>query len=101
MWSKQTKISPIFEQVIDVFLLSKDRQPSILRGQAVYLPIPMVLAWIGLTIGEMIPRFPMGADQYRSLRFDNTVDENDVTAFDQRPDDLRTLTDYLTPEPSA
>lgn len=59
------------------------------------VPIPMVLARIGLTIGGMVPRFPMGADQYRSLRFDNTVSENDVTAFDRRPDGLRTLADYL------
>lgn len=64
------------------------------------LPIPMPLAKLGLTIGGVVPGFPMGADQYRSLRFDNTVDSgdpnaNDVRAFGVDPSDLRTLDDYL------
>lgn len=65
------------------------------RVDTVVIPIPMVFARLGLTIGDLIPRFPMGVDQYRSLQFDNTVDENDVSAFDRHPSDLRTLTDYL------
>lgn len=59
------------------------------------LPVPNVFARIGLTLGEKLPGFPMGADQYRSLEFDNTVDDNDVRSFGQTPDDLRTLDDYL------
>jgi NADH dehydrogenase len=64
------------------------------------LPIPMPLAKLGLTVGGAVPGFPMGPDQYRSLRFDNTVgggdpDANDVRAFGVDPADLRTLDDYL------
>jgi uncharacterized protein YbjT (DUF2867 family) len=61
----------------------------------VVLPIPMLLARFGLTIAGAIPGIPMGPDQYRSLRFDNTVGNNDVTVFDRSTDDLRTLADYL------
>ncbi|WP_231183018.1 complex I NDUFA9 subunit family protein [Haladaptatus sp. DYF46] len=59
------------------------------------LPIPMPLAGIGLTIAGAIPFVPMGADQYRSLKFDNTVSDNDVGAFGRTPEELRPLADYL------
>ncbi|WP_423744648.1 complex I NDUFA9 subunit family protein (plasmid) [Haladaptatus sp. SPP-AMP-3] len=59
------------------------------------LPIPMPLAGIGLTVADAIPFVPMGSDQYRSLKFDNTVSENDVRTFDREAGDLRTLADYL------
>ncbi len=59
------------------------------------VPIPMALAGVGLRIGGAIPGFPMGPDQYRSLRFDNTVADNDVTEFGVRVADLTTLADYL------
>jgi uncharacterized protein YbjT (DUF2867 family) len=67
----------------------------------VVLPVPMVLARIGLAIGGAIPGFPMGPDQYRALRFDNTVAENDVTAFGRESADLRTLADYLARTPDS
>ena len=60
------------------------------------LPIPMVLARIGLTIGGFVPGFPMGADQYRSLRFDNTVSENRIDEFPSVQSDLQTFDAYLT-----
>ncbi|MFC6962321.1 complex I NDUFA9 subunit family protein [Halocatena marina] len=63
--------------------------------RVVVLPIPMLFARIGLTIASVIPGVPMGPDQYRSLKFDNTVSDNDVTAFGETADNLRTLTDYL------
>ena len=67
------------------------------RGRSLrVLPIPMALAKIGLILGGLLPGFPMGPDQYRSLRFDNTVTENDVSAFGRAPSSLRTLRDYLT-----
>jgi NADH dehydrogenase len=64
------------------------------------LPIPMPLAKLGLTVGGIIPRFPMGPDQYRSLQFDNSVgggdpNANNVRAFGVDPADLRTFDDYL------
>jgi NADH dehydrogenase len=61
----------------------------------VVLPVPMALARVGLTLAGAVPGFPMGADQYRSLEFDNTVADNDVAAFGRDPATLRTLADYL------
>lgn len=61
----------------------------------VVLPIPMLFARLGLTIAGVIPGIPMGPDQYRSLKFDNTVENNDVAVFDRSPDDCRTLAEYL------
>ncbi|QCJ46057.1 complex I NDUFA9 subunit family protein [Haloprofundus sp. MHR1] len=59
------------------------------------VPVPMGLAGIGLGIGGKIPGFPMGSDQYRSLKFDNTTDDNDIDAFGKRASDLKTLDAYL------
>lgn len=64
------------------------------------VPIPMGLAKLGLTIGGRVPGFPMGPDQYRALRFDNTVgggdaSANDVQAFSVSQADLRSLGGYL------
>ncbi len=59
------------------------------------LPVPMTLAKIGLTVGGSVPGFPMGPDQYRSLKFDNTVTANDVTAFGRTEADLRSFEEYL------
>jgi len=65
------------------------------------LNIPMGLAGVGLKLLDSIPGAPMGADQYRSLQFDNTTTENDVTAFGVAPDELRSLADYLGVEAAA
>ncbi|WP_266078713.1 complex I NDUFA9 subunit family protein [Haladaptatus caseinilyticus] len=66
------------------------------EGQPVTIvSVPMALAGAGLKIGGTIPGAPMGADQYRSLKFDNTVQENDVTAFGVEPSSLTTLATYL------
>jgi NADH dehydrogenase len=59
------------------------------------IPIPMALAGIGLTLAGKIPGFPMGADQYRSLQFDNTTADNDIGAFGVSESDLTTLGAYL------
>jgi NADH dehydrogenase len=63
--------------------------------------IPMGLAGVGLKLLDNVPGAPMGTDQYRSLRFDNTTTENDVTAFGVAPDELRSLADYLGVEAAA
>lgn len=59
------------------------------------VPVPMALAGVGLSVGGKIPGFPMGADQYRSLQFDNTTDENAVSAFGVDPAELTSLAAYL------
>ncbi|RLM57047.1 complex I NDUFA9 subunit family protein [Halobellus sp. Atlit-31R] len=59
------------------------------------VPVPMGLAKVGLTIGDAIPGFPMGKDQYRSLQFDNVTSDNDVGAFGVGVGELTTLESYL------
>ncbi|ADQ66243.1 nucleoside-diphosphate sugar epimerase [Halogeometricum borinquense DSM 11551] len=59
------------------------------------VPIPMGLAKVGLTIGGAIPGVPMGTDQYRSLKFDNVTDDNDIEAFGYGTGELTTLRAYL------
>lgn len=58
------------------------------------LPLPMALADIGLGLLGAVGG-PMGRDQARSLRLDNTTDDNDIAAFGVDAADLRTLGSYL------
>jgi NADH dehydrogenase len=58
------------------------------------VPLPMGLAKVGLTAMGAVGG-PMGADQYRSLQFDNTTARNDVEAFGVSESELTTLDDYL------
>jgi NADH dehydrogenase len=76
-------------------VLTLKQVAKIARGGVTVLPVPMALAGVGLKIGGAIPGFPMGGDQYRSLKFDNTTDDNDVAAFDVETAALRTLSDYV------
>lgn len=39
----------------------------------------------------MVPGFPMGPDQFRSLQFDTTVSENAIHEFGMVPRDSQTL----------
>jgi len=57
--------------------------------------LPMGLAGVGLKTLGVLPGFPMGGDQYRSLQFDNTTDNNDIGAFGRSSADLTTLGSYL------
>ena len=59
------------------------------------LPVPTALAKVGLTAIDPVPFVPFGSDQARSLEMDNTVSDNDVTAFGREESDLRTLESYL------
>jgi NADH dehydrogenase len=66
------------------------------EGKSVTIvPLPMGLAKVGLSVLGGVG-FPMGADQYRSLKFDNTTADNDVGAFGVDPADLKTLSAYLS-----
>ncbi|MFC6615848.1 complex I NDUFA9 subunit family protein [Halopenitus salinus] len=58
--------------------------------------LPMSLARVGLTTLSVVPGFPMGPDQYRSLTFDNTTENNDVGVFGLTEDDLTTFGEYLS-----
>ena len=59
------------------------------------IPIPMPVARIGLTLGGILPFIPLGPDQYRSLTFENTPDENHVEKLDGDLDSFKTLPEYL------
>ena len=59
------------------------------------VPIPMPLAGMGMSLGGMIPGFPFSADQYRSLKLDLVVSENDVDAFGVQESDLKPFAEYL------
>lgn len=59
------------------------------------VPIPMPVAGIGLSVLGLVPPFPFTTEQYRSLKVDNTVSENDVTAFGRSPAELRSFRSYL------
>jgi uncharacterized protein YbjT (DUF2867 family) len=59
------------------------------------LPVPMPLAGIGLSLLDAVPGAPMGSDQYRSLKFDNTTANNAIDAFGWTESDLTTLQSYL------
>jgi NADH dehydrogenase len=65
------------------------------------VPVPMALTKIGLRIADFIPGAPMGSDQYRSLQFDNTTDDNDIAAFGVSIEELTTLAAYLGVDPEA
>ncbi|WP_415380251.1 complex I NDUFA9 subunit family protein [Halosimplex sp. TS25] len=58
------------------------------------VPLPMAMANVGLTVLGTVG-FPMGKDQFRSLRLDNTVDSNDVDAFGVDERELTTFRSYL------
>lgn len=60
------------------------------------VPIPMPIAKIGLSVLDYVPGFPFGSDQFRSLQMDNTVDDNDVSAFGVDEADLTTLSAFLS-----
>jgi uncharacterized protein YbjT (DUF2867 family) len=64
-------------------------------GSVHVVSVPMSLAGIGMTVGGLIPGVPFGPDQYRSLQFDNTTDDNDIDAFGVAPAEMTTLADYL------
>jgi NADH dehydrogenase len=59
------------------------------------LPVPMPLAKLGMTMAGPLPFIPFGPDQARSLKVDNTVDDNDIAAFGVEPGELTTLSSYL------
>jgi NADH dehydrogenase len=65
------------------------------------LNVPMALAGIGLKTLGALPGAPMGGDQFRSLKFDNTTADSDVDVFGYDEADLTTLADYLDVEPSV
>jgi NADH dehydrogenase len=75
-------------EVTDLVYESESKSISIVS-------LPMGLAGVGLKTLGVVPGFPMGSDQYRSLKFENVTGDNDVDAFGVDPGDLRPFSDYL------
>ncbi|MFC6752373.1 complex I NDUFA9 subunit family protein [Halorubrum tibetense] len=65
------------------------------RKGVTIVPLPMPLARLGLGVLGAVPGFPMGSDQYRSLKFDNTTADNDASTFGVEPSEMTTLAGYL------
>ncbi|WP_066415790.1 complex I NDUFA9 subunit family protein [Halorubrum aethiopicum] len=65
------------------------------RKGVTIVPLPMPVARLGLAVLGAVPGFPMGSDQYRSLKFDNTTADNDVGAFGVDASEMTTLAAYL------
>ena len=63
------------------------------RGLTV-LPVPMPFVEIGMKVSEQMG-LKFGMDQYRSLKKNNIVEENDVKNFRKSVDEMETLSDYL------
>ncbi len=64
------------------------------RGESVaILPIPMSAVKVGLKLASRLG-FPMGEDQYRSLKMDNVTDSNAAPDF-MSLEDMKPLEDFL------
>lgn len=59
------------------------------------VPVPLPIAKVGLILADYVPFVPMGSDQYHGLTLDNTLEHNDVEAFDVDVDEMRTFADWL------
>ncbi|PSP17339.1 hypothetical protein BRC62_04890 [Halobacteriales archaeon QH_10_67_13] len=57
--------------------------------------VPMGLAGAGLKLADAVPGLPLGSDQYRALRLDNTTDDNAVERLGRPPAELTTVREYL------
>jgi NADH dehydrogenase len=66
------------------------------EGKSVTIvPVPMELANAGLAVADVVPGAPMGKDQYRSLKFDNTTDQNAIVSFGVSDVDITIFRKYL------
>ena len=51
-----------------------------------------------MKVADPLSAIPFGTDQYRSLQFENTTAENDVSAFGVSTGDMLTLAEYVSKE---
>ncbi|WP_290818722.1 complex I NDUFA9 subunit family protein [Halovivax sp.] len=84
----------------ELSLAQVTRQVYAAEGRSVRIvPVPMSISKAGMVLADPIPFVPFGADQGRALDLDNTVADNDVTAFGVTTDELTTLASYLQGSP--
>lgn len=59
------------------------------------VPLPMSLSKAGMTAMGVIPGMRLGPDQYRGLKADNRVADNDVGVFGVSENEMTTFEEYL------
>lgn len=57
--------------------------------------LPMSLSKVGMSAMGAVPGFRLGPDQYRGLKADNRVSDNDVGVFGISEDEMTTFEEYL------
>ena len=79
--------------------LSLAELARLVRGREGHSPtvvsVPMGLAGAGLKLADAVPGLPLGSDQYRALRLDNTTDDNAIERLGLAPAKLTTVREYL------
>ena len=66
------------------------------KGRSVTIvPLPMALSKVGMTAMGVVPGLRLGPDQYRGLKADNRVSDNDVAVFGVSEDEMTTFEEYL------
>jgi NADH dehydrogenase len=76
-------------QVVELVYEAEGRSVSVVG-------LPMALAGVGLSVMDAVPGMPMGKDQYRSLKFDNTTSENAIGEFGVEESGLTSFRAYLS-----
>ncbi|WP_331234974.1 complex I NDUFA9 subunit family protein [Natronorarus salvus] len=59
------------------------------------VPLPMALSKVGMTAMGVVPGLRLGPNQYRGLKADNRVSDNDVGVFGVSEDEMTTFEEYL------
>ncbi|ESP89420.1 SDR family oxidoreductase [Candidatus Halobonum tyrrellensis] len=67
----------------------------LVRRVRLVVPVPLPAAAVAFGAAELLPWVPFGLDQYRVLRLDNTVADNDVGAFGVDEAAMLRLREYL------
>lgn len=76
--------------------LSLQEVISLVREDALVIPVPGSVAAVGARVVDAIPGVPIGVDQYRVFDLDNTTSNEALAAFDVTEADLRSLRSYLS-----
>jgi uncharacterized protein YbjT (DUF2867 family) len=66
------------------------------RGRDITIvPLPMSLSKVGMSAMGAVPGFRLGPDQFRGLKADNRVSDNDVGVFGVSEEEMTTFEEYL------
>lgn len=59
------------------------------------VPLPMSISKIGMTVMGVVPGLRLGPDQFKGLKADNRVPNNDIDSFGVSEDEMTTFEEYL------